>query len=163
LSLNLLFRLLSNFNLKEQSIVRDACKSYKDSNYKTLLEEINACLKIYYESLKERFKESNRNKPKSSLQNIQADTIWKLTNILYDFIHKMIEQLINDQKINDLKIKKKLFACNVDITNKLKEKFRNSQITHTFFEMHSNDIIKFIESQIDMKIKDLTKEFIAMI
>jgi hypothetical protein len=176
LSLNLLFCLLSNFNLKEQSIVKDAWKSYKDSNYKILLEDINTCLKIYYESLNDHFIESsfsNRNKQKSNLQDNKADTILNLTKILYDFIHRLIEKLIIIQKINDLNVKKKLFECNIDkfiITNKLNEKFEISKMFPNFpikasdiyLEAHSNDIIKFIESQIDKKIKDLSKEFLAM-
>ncbi len=175
MSLNLLFCLISTFNLKEQGIVKDACKSYKDSNYKTLLEEINACLKIYYESLKERFKESSfskKNKSNSNQDN-QSDTAWNLTNILYDFIHKMIEQLINDQKINDLKIKTKLFACNIDrilMTKKLIEKLDFSKLVSNFpmivsdmyLEMHSNAIKNLIENLIDIKIKELPKKFIAM-
>jgi hypothetical protein len=151
-------------------------KRYKDTNFKILLEDINPCLKIYYESLKEQFKESifsKKNKPKSNLLNNEAVTILNLTKILYDFIYKMIEKLIIDQNINDLKIKKKLYECNIDkiiITDELNEKFDFSKmfpnftikVSDIYVETHSNDIIKFIESQIDIKIKELSKKFIAL-
>ena len=153
-------------------------KSYKDSNYNILLEKVRASLLIYflYESLKVRFNESSfskKNKPKSNVQDNQADIICNLTTTLYDFIHKMIEQLIIDQKINDLKIKNKLYECNINkiiINNELNEKFEISKmfpnfpikVSDIYLETHSNDIIKFIESQVDIKIKELPKKFIAM-
>jgi len=153
-------------------------KSYKDSNYNILLEKVHASLLIYflYESLKERFNESNlstKNKPKSNVQDNQADIIWNVTTFLYDFIYKMIEKLIIDQNINDLKIKKKLYECNIDkiiITDELNDKFDFSKmfpnftikVSDIYVETHSNDIIKFIESQIDIKIKELSKKFIAL-
>jgi hypothetical protein len=153
-------------------------KSYKDSNYNILLENVHASLLIYflYESLKERFNESNlstKNKPKSNVQDNQADIIWNVTTFLYDFIYKMIEKLIIDQKINDLDVKTKLFTCNINkiiINNELSEKLEHSKLFPNFplkvsdicLDTPSNDIMKFIESQIDIKIKELSKKFIAL-
>ncbi len=153
-------------------------KSYKDSNYNILLEKVHASLLIYflYESLKERFNESNlstKNKPKSNVQDNQADIIWNVTTFLYDFIYKMIEKLIIYQKINDLDVKTKLFTCNINkiiINNELSEKLEHSKLFPNFplkvsdicLDTPSNDIMKFIESQIDIKIKELSKKFIAL-